>query len=205
MADLQAGPASEDDVEGIVALSEAVFGADAMTTWRPHHVRSHLDAFPEGQLVVRVDGDLVASSTAMRAHRDAVDRPHTWMSLTGGSELPNHDPDGEVLYGLEIQVHPDNRGQGLAGLIYEARKALVRSTGMEELVVGARVAGYDEARLATGISVEDYVGEVVQGKREDPVLSMQLSLGLEPDGLLENYVSDPASWHHAVRLRWAPG
>lgn len=204
MVHLRAGTASEDDVDDIVALNETVFAASAMTAWRPHHVQAHLDRFPAGQTVVRLDGELVGSSTTMRVPAEEAMGEHTWMSLTGGSTLPNHDPEGEVLYGLEIMVHPNQRGRGLGRLLYETRKVLVRSLGLEALVVVGRIPGFSQARAEEGIGVERYVEEVARGKRSDPVLSMQLAVGLQPTGILENYVVDPASDHHGVRLRWEP-
>lgn len=204
MPDVEARTARPEDVADIVALSEHVFADATMTAWRPQHVRSHIQRFRAGQIVVLWNDELVASSTSMRTGWGQVQRPHTWMGITGGNELANHDPEGPVLYGLEIMVHPEHRRRGLARLIYQARKVLVRQLALEGLVVVGRIPGFDEARLVAEIDVEDYVAEVVQGKRQDPVLSMQLSVGLEPDGLLENYVWDPASRHHGVRLTWRP-
>lgn len=204
MVHLRAGTASAEDVEAIVALSEAVFADASMTAWRPHHIHAHRERFPEGQLVVRVDGELVASSTAMLAAREDAMGHHTWMSVTGGSTLPNHDPEGDVLYGLEMMVHPDHRGQGLARLLYQARKVLVRELDLEALVVVGRLPGLDRAYRERGLSAQAYVDEVVAGKRGDPVLSMQLGVGLEPAGIVENYVVDPASRHCGVRLVWRP-
>lgn len=204
MVHLRAGTPSPEDVDGLVRLSEAVFGEASMTAWRPHHVHEHLDTFPEGQTVVRLDGRVVASSTTMIASREAAMGPHTWMSLTGGSTIPRHDPDGDVLYGLEVMVHPDQRGQGLGRLLYDVRKILVEAMGLEALVIGGRIPGYGEAYDEEQLSAERYVAEVASGKRNDPVLSMQLSVGLEPAGILENYLLDPASRHHGVRLVWRP-
>jgi predicted N-acetyltransferase YhbS len=202
MVDLRAGTATRGDVADVVALNEAVFGDASMTAWRAHHIRAHLDRFPEGQHVVRQEGRLVGSSTAMRVPRSAAKRPHTWTSITGGSTLPRHDPEGEVLYGLELVVHPEARGQGVGRLLYDLRKTLVRALGLEALVVGGRIPGYEVAYRAERITAERYVAEVASGKRQDPVLSMQLAVGLEPEGVLENYLWDPASRHHAVRLVW---
>lgn len=204
MVHLRAGTATREDVDGIVALNEAVFGEASMTAWRPHHVHAHLDVFPEGQTVVRLDGEVVGSSTTMLVAREAAFGDHTWMSLTGGSTIPNHDPDGDVLYGLEIMVHPKARGLGLGRLLYDTRKFLVKRLGLDALVIGGRIPGYDEAYRQEGLTVERYVEEVASGKRSDPVLSMQTSVGLEPDGVLHNYVVDPASRHAGVRLVWRP-
>jgi GNAT superfamily N-acetyltransferase len=204
MVRLRAGTASREDVDEIVALSEAVFAEASMTAWRPHHIHAHLDRFPAGQTVVRVDGGVVGSSTTMLAREDVAMGPHTWTSITGGSTLRRHDPEGQVLYGLEIVVHPDERGQGLGRLLYDMRKVLVRRLDLEALVVVGRIPGFAEVHEEDGIPAETYVEEVVSDKRRDPVLSRQLAVGLEPAGIVPNYVLDPASHHNGVRLRWEP-
>lgn len=204
MVHLRAGTATREDVDGLVSLSEAVFGEASMTAWRAHHVHAHLDTFPEGQTVVRLDGEFVASSITMIAPREDAMGPHTWMSLTGGCTLPNHDPDGEVLYGLELMVHPRARGRGLGRLLYDVRKSLVELLELEALVIGGRIPAYGEAYREEGLSAERYVAEVASGKRNDPVLSMQIAVGLEPAGILDSYLVDPASRHTGVRLTWTP-
>lgn len=204
MVHLRAGTASRDDVDDIVALSEAVFGEASMTAWRRHHIHEHLERFRSGQTVVELDGELVGSSITLIVDREEAMGPHTWMSLTGGSTLPNHDPGGDVLYGAEVMVHPEAQGLGLGRLLYDTRKTLVKRLDLEALVIGGRIPGFGEAHEREGISAERYVAEVAEGKRQDPVLSMQMAVGLEPAGVLENYLVDPASRHTAVRLVWHP-
>lgn len=204
MASLAVRAAREDDVEELVALGRRVFAEEeGMTGWARHHLEAHLDAFPEGQLVVELDGRVRASSSSLIvAERDA-ETPHTWMSITGGCELPNHDPDGEVLYGLEIAVHPEDRGLGLARLLYRARKVLARRLGLDGIWIAGRLAGYRAARRGSpGLTPERYVEQVWAGAREDPVLGVQRASGFEPGRVLENYVVDPEAEHHAVLAIW---
>lgn len=203
MARLAARTAQDDDVDAIVALNRRVFKDRDMTGWEPHHLEAHLDRFPEGQFVLEVAGDIVASSASLRVPESRALEPHTWMSITGGNELPKHDPGGDVLYGLEIMVDPDRQGLGFAQMLYRARKVLCRVLGLKRLVVGGRIPGFSKARRGTpDLSVEAYVERVASGEAVDPVLTPQLAAGLAPRGVLENYVLDPPSLHQAVRLTW---
>lgn len=203
MARLAARTARPEDVDEIVALNERVFGTDEMTGWEGHHLTAHLDVFPEGQFVVELDGALVASSSSLRVPLERARAPHTWMTLTGGCELPHHDPDGDVLYGLEIMVDPEARGMGLARMLYRARKVLARRLDLWGIAIGGRIPGYaDAAREEPDLTPERYVDEVASGTRKDPVLTLQLAAGFEPERLLENYVKDPRSKHHAVLMTW---
>lgn len=203
MAELAVRPLRARDVERVQALDRRVFGEDAMTAWERHHLEAHREVFPEGQLVAALDGDLVASSSSLVVPREAAVTPHTWMSITGGCELPRHDPDGDLLYGLEIMVDPEARGLGLAQLLYRARKVLARRLDLDGIAVAGRMPGYREAeRVAPGLTPTRYVEQVAGGRREDPVLGVQLAAGFEPVRVLENYVVDPASRHHAALMTW---
>lgn len=203
MARLAARTAQGADVEAIVALNRRVFKGRDMTGWEPHHLEAHLDTFPDGQFVLELGGDIVASSSSLRVPEPRALEPHTWMSITGGNELPKHDPDGDVLYGLEIMVDPARQGLGFAQMLYRARKVLCRVLGLKGLVVGGRIPGFSKARQdEPALSVEAYVERVASGKAMDPVLTPQLAAGFTPRGVLENYVLDPPSMHQAVRLTW---
>lgn len=205
MERLAARTARPGDVDAIVDLNERVFGTDGMTGWAEHHLVAHLDTFPEGQFVVELDGRIVASASSMLAPMDRVREPHTWMTITGGSELPHHDPAGDVLYGLEIMVDPEHRGLGLSRMLYRARKVLARKRDLAAVGIAGRLAGYADAKRAEPeLSPEAYVRDVAAGKRSDPVLSAQMAAGFEAERLLENYVKDPRSEHTAVLMLWEP-
>jgi len=203
MAELAVRPARAEDVDAVRGLGRRVFEGEAMTAWARHHLEAHLDAFPEGQLVAALDGDLVASSTSLRVPREAALAPHTWMSLTGGCELVNHDPQGDVLYGLELVVDPRRRGLGVGQLVYRARKVLARELDLWGIAIGGRMPGFREALARSpGLTAERYAEQVAAGRRRDPVLGPQLAAGFRLEGVLENYVVDPASRHHAALMTW---
>lgn len=203
MERLVARTARPADTQAIVDLNDRIFGEDAMTGWAEHHLTAHLEVFPQGQFVVEVDDLVVASASSMLVDRGRVLEPHTWMTLTGGNELPNHDPDGDVLYGLEIGVDPEHQGLGLSQVLYRCRKVLAREMGLWGIAVAGRMPGYAAAKgQADELSPEDYVRSVEAGTRSDPVLSAQMAAGFEPERVLENYVKDPASEHHAALMTW---
>lgn len=203
MTRLVARTARPEDVDRIVALNDRVFGSEQMTGWATHHLTAHLEVFPDGQFVVELDGDLVASSSSLRVPRERIREPHTWMSLTGGNELPNHDPEGQVLYGLEIMVDPEARGLGLAQMLYRARKVLARRLGLWGIAIAGRIPGYADALAKDPtLTPGGYVEQVERGERSDPVLSVQMHAGFEPERVLENYVKDEPSQHHAVLMTW---
>lgn len=158
--------------------------------WREAVLLRHLEVFPEGQWVaLGPGGRVVGSATSMRVSPAQAFRPHTWSGITGHGQLSTHEPDGEVLYGVNIVVDPEFQGQGHARRLYAARFALARSLGCRWVVAGARVPGY--GKVASRMSVEAYVAEVASGARVDATLSKQLKLGFKVLGVLEGYAPDP--------------
>lgn len=169
---------------------------------RAEHYRSHVAVFPEGQhaVVERATGRVAACSTDFRTRVDFSHYQHRYIDAVADNWLTNHDPEGDWLYGADIGVHPDFRGQGLSTLLYEARHRLIRTLGLRGHVAGAIPRGY--GALAAGMAIEAYVGAVVRGTKSDPVLSVQLRRGYEVYGIIPGYVEDPVCADHGVFIVW---
>ncbi len=190
------------DIDAVERLHAQSFGCDQMTRWKPGQLERHLEIFPEGQMVVQLDGEIVATASALLVQVDDALAQHTWMGLTGGGDLLGHDPEGRCLYGMELMVAPEARGLGISGLLYRARKVLARHLGLWGIALGGRLAGYAEAYRDAGLTPAAYIQEVAAGKRHDPVLTPQLRQGFTPVAVLPNYLRDPQAMDHAVLLVW---
>ena len=144
---------------------------------RAEHYRSHVRVFPEGQhaVIERATGRVAACSTDFRTKVDFSHYQHRYIDAVADNWLTNHDPEGDWLYGADIGVHPDFRGQGISTLLYDARHRLIRRLGLRGHVAGGLPRGYAFARER---AIEAYVGDVVRGARSDPVLSVQLRRGI---------------------------
>ncbi len=190
------------EIPAVERLHAESFGCDQMTRWQPGQLERHLEIFPEGQLVVRLDGGVVATASSLRVPVDDALSQHTWMGLTGGGDLLGHDPEGGCLYGMEIMVAPEARGLGISGLLYRARKVIARRLDLWGIAVGGRLAGYAQAFRDGGLEASAYVREVARGKRTDPVLTPQLAQGFTPVAVLPNYLRDPPALDHAALMVW---
>ena len=195
--------ATRNDVDALVALNEVCYPdpAEADAVWRRRHVESHLRVFPDGQFVVELDGTVVGSATALMASlgRDPY-RDHTWVGITDDGMLYNHDPFGDTLYGVDINVHPEHRRRGVAERLYDARKALCQRLNIRRMVLGGRLAGYRDA--AAKMSAAEYAEQVAAGQMTDPVLSLQLKQGFALRKVMPNYIRDPLSLDHGAFLEW---
>ncbi len=126
---------------------------------------------------------------------------HDWGSIADDGMISGHDPDGDTLYGIELQVHPEQRGMRLSRRLYDARKELCRRFGLARIVIGGRIPGYGQHRET--MSPSDYVDAVRRKQVVDPVLTPQLSNGFALKGLIPGYLpSDLDSAGFATQLEW---
>lgn len=108
---------------------------------------------------------------------------------------------GRTLYGAEVCVDPDSRGQGVGHLLYEARRRLCRAMNLKRIIAGGRLPGYLEH--AAHMSPEEYARRVIWGDIHDPVLGFQLGEGFDYCGILHGYLpTDPDSIGNAALIVW---
>ncbi len=107
-------------------------------------------------------------------------------------------PKRDTLYGADIAVHPDYRGRGIARLLYEERKRIMRRFNLRRMVAGGRIPGY--RRLAGLMTPEDYIDQVIKGELKDPALSTQLKIGFQVKGVIMDYLNDAESLNYATYL-----
>lgn len=197
---LRVRPMRPEDIPGVIALQQRVF--PGMSPWKAEQLESHMHHFPEGQFVaVQPDGSVVGSASALMVLWADFDDMASWKELTGSGYFTTHNPLGKTLYGADIGVDPAMRGQGVGQRLLEARKALVQARGLKRMIAGGRIPGY--ARVATQLSAEQYVAEVIAGRRRDPVLSFQLAHDFEVRGVIPDYLGfDQESLGFATLIEW---
>ncbi len=188
-----------EDFERVIELQHLCF--KDMEPWLREHVESHLEHFPEGQIVVEIDGEVVASSSSLIIRFDEYDEGHTWDEIAGDGFISNHDPDGDTLYGIEIMVHPEWRGKKLARRMYDARKELCRSLNLKRIMIGGRLPGYSQTEQ--DVTVREYVEGVQTRDVFDPVLTPQLAAGFTLKRVMPSYLEEDAeSGGFATLLEW---
>jgi hypothetical protein len=207
-------PMLASDAGSLEQLQQIVFPALAYAQrLRAIHYQAHLRIFPEGQFVLtntahclpaRAEAaPVIGMTTTQRTHFDPSAYQHTFMEVSAGGWLTNHDPEGEWLYGLDMGIHPCCRGRGGARLLYRARQLLVRRLELRGQLTVGMMNGYGAvSRELTG---EEYYREWLEGRRDDPTLSRQRTIGFEPLGLIPGYLDDPTCGNYGVLLRLDAG
>jgi predicted amidohydrolase/ribosomal protein S18 acetylase RimI-like enzyme len=192
-------PLRATDLTAIAQLQARCF--PGVASWTEAQFYNHLRLFPEGQIGVELDGELVATSSSMLVDGSAYDEPHTYKAVSDAGNMNTHDPEGDTLYGLDIAVDPAFRGYRLSRRIYDERKALVRARNLRGILVGGRVPQFHEH--VDEMSIGEYVRKVVSKEVRDPTITAQLSNGFTIRRVLPGYLpSDRESCGYAVLMEW---
>ncbi len=173
----------------------------AIPAFRQEQFDSLMTRFPEGQFAAELDGKLVGIAISLVILWDDYSLHHTWASVTNDGNFDTHDMGGFTLYGAEVCVDPEFRGQGVGHYLYEARRKLCRAMNLKRIIAGGRLPGYSEH--AACMSPEEYAKRVIWGDFYDPVLRFQLNEGFDYCGILHGYLpTDPESIGNAALIVW---
>jgi predicted amidohydrolase/GNAT superfamily N-acetyltransferase len=169
--------------------------------WREHHIEKLLSIFPEGQLVILVDGKVVGSALSLIVDESLVDKNHNYSDITGKYTFSTHNSKGDVLYGIDIFIHPNYRGLRLGRRLYDTRKELCEQLNLKAIVFAGRIPNYRQH--AETLTPKNYIEKVKRKELHDPVLSFQLSNDFHVIRVIKNYLEgDADSKEYAVLLEW---
>ncbi|GAB4138655.1 MAG: bifunctional GNAT family N-acetyltransferase/carbon-nitrogen hydrolase family protein [Sphingomonadales bacterium] len=194
-------PLEKRDYPQVRALSLKVY-PDMDTPWSQDAFDRLIDDFPDGQIGIEDHGRIVAAAFAVIADYDRFSGRHSYAQVTAGERMTSHDPDGDVLYGIEVFVDPEYRALRLGRRLYDARKELCYHLNLRAILIGGRIPRYHEH--AGELSPHEYIAKVSRKEIHDPILSFQLANDFEVKKLLSQYMpEDEASGGHAVLLEWS--
>lgn len=191
-----------EDYEDLHEAMLAAYGKLDDDPWGRRQVADLLRRFPEGQLAVEVNGKVVGCALTLIVDYAKYGDNHTYQEITGNETFSTHDPDGDVLYGIDVFVHPDYRGLRLARRLYDVRKELCERYNLRSMVAGGRIPGY--ARHAGSLTPREYIHKVRMKEFYDPILTFQLSNGFHVKKVLKQYLTgDTESLEYATLLEWS--
>lgn len=164
------------DSHAIAALSERVYGhAGSMTE---EQIRAQINKFPDGQLVAEYEGEIAGHCATFIISESVALKPHSWFEITGNGYASRHDPDGDVLYGMEVCVDAKFRRLRIGQRFYRVRRELCEHFELKGIAFGGRMPGYARRRREFP-DPKDYL-EAVQNKRvRDTVINFQMAQGYE--------------------------
>jgi GNAT superfamily N-acetyltransferase len=148
-------------LEDYLELKEAMVSAYTSMPdmyWREHHIQSLLDKFPEGQVVIKVDGMIAGCALSIIVHYNSFDKNHTYAEITSNYTFDSHAKNGDVLYGIDVFIKPDFRGLRLGRRLYDYRKELCEKLNLRGIAFGGRIPNYH--KYADKLSPKDYIEKV---------------------------------------------
>lgn len=190
-----------DDYQELKQVMISSYYADPNAYWEEHQIQALLEKFPEGQVVIKVNGEIAGGALSIIIDQEEFDGEHTYLDITGNFMFDTHNPEGDTLYGIDVFIKPDFRGLRLGRRLYEFRKQLCERLNLKGILFGGRIPNYH--LYAHELNPKEYIEKVKLKEIHDPVLNFQLSNDFHPVRVLKGYLDgDKKSKEFAVLLRW---
>lgn len=190
-----------NDFTDVKESMKAAYSRMGGPLWNRNQFNNLLKLFPDGQLGIEVNGTIVAVALSIIVDYDKFGDAHSYRKITGDYSFNTHNGDGDVLYGVDIFIHPEFRAMRLGRRLYDARKELCENLNLRAIIAGGRIPNY--SKYAEELSPKQYIEKVETKELFDPVLSFQLSNGFHVQRVLKNYLTfDGESLGYATLLRW---
>lgn len=132
-----------DDYNALKESMQKAYASLGGQYWKEETLKRLIQKFPDGQIVITHNGDVVGCALSIIVDYDKFGDKHTYLDITGNFSFDTHDPDGDTLYGIEVFVHPDYRGLRLARRLYDSRKLLCERMNLRMIIAGGRIPKYD--------------------------------------------------------------
>ena len=169
--------------------------------WKEHHIESLINKFPEGQVVIKINGELAGCALSIIVDYDSFEEVHTYKDITGDYSFSTHSSDGDVLYGIDVFIKPTFRGLRLGRRLYDYRKEIAENLNLKGIAFGGRMPNYHQ--FSEQMSPKEYIEKVKRKEINDPVLNFQISNDFHPSKVMKGYLEgDAASNEYAVLMEW---
>ncbi|NRR90172.1 bifunctional GNAT family N-acetyltransferase/carbon-nitrogen hydrolase family protein [Winogradskyella undariae] len=189
------------DFEELKSATLEAYGGVLNSYWKKDHIARLTSIFSEGQVVIRIDGQLAGCALSLIVDYDKIDDNHTYADIIEGDKFKNHDPEGDVLYGIDVFIKPEFRGLRLGRRLYDYRKELCENLNLKGIVFGGRMPNFHKYK--DQYSPKEYIQKVKRKEIHDPVLNFQTSNDFHPLRIIKGYLEgDTASSEYAVLMEW---
>ena len=190
-----------DDYDALKDAMIASYSAMPDAYWKITHIEKLIKLFPEGQVVIKVNNQLAGCALSIIVDYDKFRSSHTYKEITGNYSFDTHTSEGDVLYGIDVFIHPKFRGLRLGRRLYDYRKEICENFNLKSIAFGGRIPNYH--KYADQLTPKQYIDKVKRQEIHDPVLNFQISNDFHPSRILRGYLEgDKQSNEFAVLLEW---
>ena len=193
--------AREKDLDDVITLENKVWPPGTRSP--REKFESRLRIFPEGFFLAYKEGSLIGVSTSQIIKYDG-STIDSWEKITDFGWIRTHNPMGNALY--VVSLGAISRSGGGSALI-NAQKKLATELGLDLLVLGSRIPGYDSyCKKQEEIPIERYVElQRENGELLDPELRFYTRNGLSLKEIKSNYMEDDKeSRNYGAIMLWIP-
>ena len=89
---------SIDDYEELKQVMIEIYTDKPGAYWTKNQIEKLIKLFPEGQVVIKVNGKLAGCALSIIVDYKKFGDNHTYKKITGNSSFSTHNPNGDVLY-----------------------------------------------------------------------------------------------------------
>ena len=190
-----------DDYEEMKQVMIDIYSDKPDAYWQKTHIEKLIKLFPEGQVVIKVNGQLAGCALSIIVDYKKFGDNHTYKQITGNGSFSTHNPKGDVLYGIEVFTSKRFRGLRLGRRLYDYRKELCERLNLKSVVFGGRMPNYH--LYSDKLTPREYIKRVRLKEMDDPVLNFQVSNNFQAVRVLRGYLEgDDESNEYAVLMRW---
>ncbi|WP_439185100.1 GNAT family N-acetyltransferase [Carboxylicivirga taeanensis] len=190
-----------DDYKEIKNAMQEAYSNMPESYWKEQHIKTLIEKFPEGQVGIKVDGELAGCALSIIVDYSKFDDKHTYNQITGNYTFSTHTANGTKLYGIDVFIRPKFRGLRLGRRLYDYRKELCEKLNLKGIVFGGRIPNFHQ--YAPHMTPREYIDKVRKKEIHDPVLNFQMSNDFHPARVLQGYLEgDKESKEYAVLLEW---
>ncbi len=190
-----------DDYQELKKVMISAYKTMPEAYWREHQVKSLIEKFPEGQVIIKVNDQLAGCALSIIVDYNSFEGHHTYQDITGNYTFDTHSDEGDVLYGIDVFIKPEYRGLRLGRRLYDYRKELCEKLNLRGIAFGGRIPNYH--KYADKLTPKEYIEKVRRKEISDPVLNFQISNDFHPAKVMKGYLEgDQASNEYAVLLEW---
>ena len=190
-----------DDFEELKSATLQSYSGVLDSYWKKQHIERLTSIFPQGQVVIKVDGNIAGCALSLVVDYDEIEDHHTYADIIEGDRFENHNTEGDVLYGIDVFIKPEYRGLRLGRRLYDYRKELCENLNLKGIVFGGRMPNYHKYKHE--LTPKQYIEKVKHKEIHDPVLNFQISNDFHPVRILKGYLEgDEQSNEYAVLMEW---
>ena len=110
--------------------------------WKQSQIQKLIEKFPEGQVVLKVDGEIAGCALSIIINYKQFGDGHTYKDITGNYTFNTHTKDGDVLYGIDVFIKTNYRGLRVGRRLYDYRKELCEQLNLKGITFGGRIPNY---------------------------------------------------------------